>query len=230
MDRISVRQALPQLMKSGLKLPYGVWPVGNYDAHPDDFDKATWLAYAWNPPTGYDEQDPDGSPKPSWAEMLLALRELLEVDVYVNRAIRAMEEGPRLDWPKTSPTEVRRQMTDLSPINHGGDDIYVGQGLDHMTGLIQLAADADLAGRKLPHIVMRNASQNRVSIHTQGQVRRILGPIAKRENTVESAHNILVERFQGLLTTAQDMAEQLDTRAAAAGGRERPRRKLRRAA
>ena len=90
------------------------------------------------------------------------------------------------------PDTVRRQLTDDLPLE--GLDIHVGP-IDRMTGLIQIVENANEAGNDIPHIVMRSGLHRQMSIHTQSGIRPVLYATAHRKNAVESAHNVVMDRY-----------------------------------
>ena len=196
----SIHELLINMQDSlGLVLPHGVLPQieGNTES--------VWNAYQWNPPEGYDDPDPEASPKPTWAEMLEAERKI----ILIGRAQRAEWAIPELSTHRTA-------LTDAATIEHEGESLYVGAGLDHMTGLLQMVEQANDAGDFCPHIVMRDGEQNVKRIYRGAQVREILKTTAARENMVESAHNIVMAGYHTQAKTRDDDTQSLDDRETAA--------------
>ena len=121
----------------GLILPHGIRPGGLRPNHSESYprnpaaDKATWDAYQWNPPQyaheGWQTVDPDASPKPTYADLLRALT-LHNAERNVEWAEAAMIDS----------AEYRAELTDKDVLPVGGDVVRVNDGLDHMTGLLQM--------------------------------------------------------------------------------------------
>lgn len=181
---------------------------GNYPFDASNWDSFVWELYEWG-----DQIDPNdiyagwhrlAVPRPSWAEVEAAIRKLA-----IFEATQTAEEQMRFSHT------VRGKLTDASALPDLG--IHVGAGLDHMTGLADMARAAALAGVRLPHIVMRDAAQKRVSVHTTAQLEEILEATRRRENVVESAHNAVMERYHEQARIRDDDSADLDAREAAAG-------------
>lgn len=195
----------------GIALPFGLTPGDRPfadGARIDVFaDEATWHAYKWNPPeymaAQYPDADPDASPKPTWEE-LRSLRRRSE--------LRADESDHIIG---RASHRVRSALTDAAHLPRP-IAVYIGEGLDHMTGLARLAAAADRAGAQLPHIVMRDTAEKRVSLHRTGPLAEVLDAAAARENLVESAHNALMEDYHAQAAIRDDETAELDAREAAA--------------
>lgn len=92
----------------------------------------------------------------------------------------------------------------------------MGDGLDHMTGLLQMVEQANIAGDLIPHIVLRDSNNKSKSIHTQEQIRQVLEVVAERENRVESAHNTVMQGYQEIASIRDDESKTLDDREKAA--------------
>ena len=196
----------------GLRVPYGQTPGGHnrltYGEQNPGEDEATWNAYHWNPPdySEFTEPDPSAGSKPTWAELVEAYRKA----VLQGQA----EQANKLTIPTLS--THRSALTDAATIEHEGESLYVGAGLDHMTGLLQMAEQADAAGDFCPHIVMRDGEQNVKRIYRGTQVRQILKTTAARENMVESAHNIVMAGYHTQAKIRDDDTQALDDRETAA--------------
>ncbi len=202
--------------EAGVAIPYGLKPAGAPGGRVNVIaDEAAWDAYQWNPPESwvhkYPEPDPNASPKPSWNTVIEAIRRG-RIWSSGETAYEALNYG----LGEFSPDEIRRQMTDADALSVGRLSVYVGAGLDHMTGLLQMVEQAAQAGARLPHIVMRDGDQKRRHIHTQGEIRAILDATAERENVVESAHNSVLDRYHAQARIRDDEAQALDDREAAA--------------
>ena len=206
-DTIDVVVAIEWL---GINSPYG---LGAYKfIEPDTFDtnfsEQEWDNYQWNPPqySDYTDPDPSADAKPAWAELFEASRkhELNEQASASDREIKYNLSGHRT------------ALTDAATIEHEGESLYVGAGLDHMTGLLQMVEQANDAGDFCPHIVMRDGEQNVKRIYRGTQVREILKTTAARENMVESAHNIVMAGYHTQAKIRDDDTQSLDDRETAA--------------
>ena len=170
-----------------------------------EFTQAEWEAYSWNPPDGIDEPDPAASRKPTWDEMVTGYRHtVLNGHKFLHQ------------YPISQLSKHRTALTDAATIEHEGESLYVGAGLDHMTGLLQMVEQANDAGELCPHIVMRDGDQNVKRIWRGSQVRDILKTTAARENAVESAHNIIMAEYHSQAKIRDDDTQALDDREAAA--------------
>ena len=212
-QEISASQIIGYL---NLKVPYGI-DIIRPNASRDErskFTEAQWDAFAWNPPDGYQHPDPDASPKPTWDELVAGDRNI-SISSSINNVWYELRIGP--DYiPGYGASKVRRELTDETAIKHGDTDVHVGQGMDHLTGLIHLTGDADLAGCVVPPMIMRDKNQRSLNVHTQAEIKMILGAVSRRENTVESAHNKLMERLNSYIDIAEDESQSLDDRELAA--------------
>ena len=193
----------------GLKVPYGIAPAKRPDETTFDtiFSEVEWGNYSWNPPpnSGYDDPDPDASPKPTWAALLEAVR-------YAD----LVEKSSLSDLSISDLTAHRTALTDAATIEHEDESLYVGAGLDHMTGLLQMVEQANDAGERIPHIAMRDGDHNVKYIYRGSQVREILKTTALRENEVESAHNVVMAKYHTQAKIRDDDTQALDDREAAA--------------
>ena len=182
----------------------GTWPHQIRPAGPGIDTEAGWNAYRYNPPGGYYTDwdlpfDETAPPKPTWAELVDASRRgalmLSTADVYSIRERAAT---------------VRREVADAFAVK-----VHSDEGLDHMTGLLQMVEHANMAGNDIPHIVLRDSHGTRMSIHTQDHIRDVLSEVAARENKIESAHNAVMARFQTWISLRDDESQTLDVREAA---------------
>ena len=191
----------------GLKIPHDTLTIKMKEVETEE----DWDSYQWNPPDvpsdhpDYGVTDPDAMPKPTWAELLDAIRG----GVLQEKALIAMHVIPTLSTHRTA-------LTDAATIEHDGESLYVGAGLDHMTGLLQMVEQANDAGELCPHIVMRDGDQNVKRIWRGSQVRDILKTTAARENAVESAHNVIMAEYHAQAKIRDDDTQALDDREAAA--------------
>ena len=192
------------LSGKGVKFPYDlqIWRDG-----PQEWSKSEWDAYQWNPPQYGEYTDPDtsASPKPTWEEMVFGQR---QYDLIAQKFAHGYAI-PTLSQHRTA-------LTDAATIEHDGESLYVGAGLDHMTGLLQMVEQANDAGERIPHIAMRDGDHNVKYIYRGSQVREILKTTALRENAVESSHNVIMAEYHAQARIRDDDTQSLDDREAAA--------------
>ena len=204
-DTIQVSYAFLWLERQGIRYPYGVGvSINNHDVI--DITEEQWDAYVWNPPQArpsHTTPDPDASPKPTWEEL---------VNADANTRLRLSAEDAEYNLGKGQ--EGKQRLTDLAALPDL--DIYVGAGLDHMTGLLQIVENANEAGGDCPHIVMRNGDNETISVHRQAVIREILSATAARENLVESAHNAVMNGYHRHAKIRDDLTQPLDDRKTAA--------------
>ena len=196
---------------NNLMSPYGVRldQTEEFLSEVGSIDKIRWEGYQWNPPQyapEYTEPDPNASPKPTWEELLEAER---VYNLHRQKLVADEQIIPTLSTHRTA-------LTDAATIEHEGESLYVGAGLDHMTGLLQMVEQANDAGELCPHIVMRDGDQNVKRIWRGSQVRDILKTTAARENAVESAHNIIMAEYHAQAKIRDDDTQALDDREVAA--------------
>ena len=127
--------------------------------------------------------DPDAMPKPTWAELEAAL-------VLVNQINKFHDLNESTDHHGSADT-TKRKLTDKSVIEALGKT-HVGDGLDHMTGLLQMVEQSNIGGATMPVIELRDDKHKPKKIYEQSKVRALLDEVAKRENIVESAHNRII--------------------------------------
>ncbi len=191
----------------GLKVPYGEHRILTPET---SMTEEGWGKYQWNPPPLYADRyiapDPDASPKPGWPDLVKWWR-VSKIDA---------KYGDSVHYLRVAADPTRRQITDQAKLDVGGRSVHVGDGLDHMTGLLQMAEQATAAGSTLPHIVLRDGDQLKRSVHRQSEIRTILEATARRENVVESAHNAVLARYHALERIKDDETESLDDRENAA--------------
>ena len=192
--------------QSGVIFPYSLTP--SHGTHFSDiFTESQWNSYQWNPPgnSEFTEPDPEASVKPTWEE---------SVEAYRTDRLNLAKQTERY---RLEPLSTHRTaLTDAATIEHEGESLYVGAGLDHMTGLLQMVEQANDAGELCPHVVMRDGDQNVKRIWRGSQVRDILKTTAARENAVESAHNIIMAEYHAQAKIRDDDTQTLDDREAAA--------------
>ena len=204
----------------GVVTPYG---YNNYEMFsdngkllPDDVSEKQWNNYSWNPPEmltsrnprheGEDTApDPDASPKPDWETIVKGNR------LYELGQIKLVEP-----YALQHTGSHRAAITDAATIEHEGESLYVGAGLDHMTGLLQMVEQANDAGEVTPHVVMRDGDHQVKRLWRGSQVREVLKTTAARENAVESAHNIVMAEYHEQAKIRDDETQSLDDRETAA--------------
>ena len=209
---IDMTKALDWFIISGNKIPYNILFGSYYEVKTEQ----DWIDFAWNDPvnfnTDFTEPDPNASPKPTWADLVAA-----EINYGFYERKQVAETTINGDGYGIVPlSQHRRALTDAATIEHEGESLYVGAGLDHMTGLLQMAEQADAAGDFCPHIVMRDGEQNVRRIYRGTQVREILKTTAARENMVESAHNIVMAGYHTQANIRDDDTQTVDDRERAA--------------
>ena len=212
----------------------GNWPFPGialpFDLHPrragvptDErawFSESEWEAYPWNPlPAHMDElrfnryphrqfrrdlgrgaADPDASPKPTWEK-------LLEITVYYagrRHRIAEVSAGFR---------EALSRITDSESLTVGGDELVIGEGIDHLTGLIHLFGTAAVAGHRLPPVSLREVGGRVKSVWSHAEIQEILDAAAARENTVETVHNDLVSELYARERQVDDTSKTMRERA-----------------
>ena len=216
--------AWQQFLREGNNPPHVGNTPGRRGGGASDVDvystRARWDAYIWNPPEelwpGYLRGpedppewamiDPKASPKPTYDELKALARRWHLTNEYVEAVI----------WFRNGhDNAVRQRLTDRTlPIE--GKTLYVGDGLDHMAGLIYLAEAANLAGHAIPPIVLRDGDHNTVHRWLQSDIRSMLKQLVDRENRVESSHNIIIGEYHRQAAIRDDATATLDAREAAA--------------
>ena len=117
----------------GLVLPHNIPPDISVNT------EVLWENYPWNPLEGFDEPDPNGSPKPTWDKIVFASRNAEIAD-------QALNAG----YIISDLSQHRTALTDAATIEHEGESLYVGSGLDHMTGLLQMVEQPMMPGNLAP--------------------------------------------------------------------------------
>lgn len=152
----------------------------------------------WNPPgfggnSGGLEKESNVSPKPTWQEMVDAYySSLLGTDNYT-------EDDHQIGERSRVNQRTKDALAD-KPI----DNVHVGAGLMHMSGLAHMVESANIAGNSINHMVMRTEDGKLTHIYTQKEMREILGKLAERENIIESAHNAIMQKHQVLLAKSMN--------------------------
>ena len=177
--------------------------------------EAEWNNYVYNPPQFFVHPEPlefddraDVRTKPTWDELQHAFADALaEEKIHSGRWV-ARDKLIAVDG-------VRARLTDHTPVSVEGRDMHVGEGINHMVGLIQLAETATSAGGVLPHVVLRDATHQVRSIWLNSDIRSLIQALAERENRVESAHNAAIGRYHTLVAIRDDETRSLAARAEA---------------
>ena len=198
-------------LEEGLRLPYNVSP--SY-SHVDTLEK--WESLQWNPPHGshFTDPDPNASPKPSWDDILRGAK-IYEIDRI--RYWSDLEFEPDFsDQINENITQIRRRLAGSDFIKVDESDIHVHGGIDRMTGLIHMVESATQAGAVIPHVAMRDEENNLLSFFTQSQIRPILQAVALRTNVVESAHNVVVNKYRKIAEIRDNKKANIDKRLEAA--------------
>ena len=179
-----------------------------------DFTKAQWEQLQWNPPAALVAQnkrqgvettdpDPDATPlRPSWETV---------VKGHWHYLLGQAAHSRGYNFSQASRNHLRAT-TDDAPIEAGEAKVQLGDGINHMTGLVHVADAAAQAGARVPAIVMRQPDGSPLRLHTQREVRALLGAVADRENRIESAHNLVAGEFARLAAIADDAGQDLADR------------------
>ena len=126
-----------------------------------------------------------------------------------------VQDGHHEGWVKDMTRMGRAQLTESVLNLPGGAKRNVGEGINHMTGLLQMVEQANSAGHNLPHIALRDGDNRVVPVHLQSEVRDILVALTERENRIESAHNALMEEYWRFDAVRADETRTVDERYAA---------------
>lgn len=224
MEIINFSEAITEIAREtpNLKWPHNTTPFSReeyiggavrygivYDA-PDN--EKEWLDYDYNPPEFMPNKFPeaDGSdnlrPKPTWEQIRHASR-LAALRTATWRTEYAIEDNV---------PAARKKLSDETPLTHGDSNFHLGDGINHMTGLLQMVEQANAAGAPLPHIVLRTADHAETPMFTREDTRAFLAAVAARENAVESAHNLLMSRYHAFAKIRDDESNDLTDRESAA--------------
>jgi len=185
-----------------LLIPYGFLP-GSQNLlvypHVELGNESAWQEYQWNPPqySHYTGPDTGASEKPSWNNIILAWKNQ-QIDDLKEQTENLLERTVQYFGDAPPPHVVRQNITDTDTINIDGVETHVHGGLDRMTALVNMVEDANEANIHIPHIVMRDESNQPIQIHTQSEIRKILQAISLRKNKVESAHNLVMQQYQAI--------------------------------
>ena len=145
-------------------------------------DKAYWESASWNPLPGYTFVDPNAGEKPTWDELVQAYKAYV-----VERGLHPGAESRQ---------EIERIRSDAASAPTLSDVVYVGDGLEHMPGLIHLLDAAGNAGRNMPLVVMRDPDDHSAkTMYLQREARELISSLATHRNLVESAYNSIFEEF-----------------------------------
>lgn len=200
----SIRPDVPQSPKPKQEHGSGILTTGLYIDVPDGWTEdwpgtACWMIKRWVmrvPPSLGISTDPAAMEKPSWDEMVDTLKLLNIQDEYYD-VRRSHDHVITAD-------ETKRQITDRSLLAALSGQIYVGGGLDHMTGLLQMVEQATEAGARMPPVELRDEQHRPKMVYRQSQVRELLAKVAERENVVESAHNRIIRQIIDKWNAAED--------------------------
>ena len=112
-----------------LKIPHGEFPEG-----PENWDQAWWDSYRWNPLQGSanTDVDPNASPKPTWDSLIVAVRGMEET----GRDLHLYEVSTPWGF-KDAIDRQRAEVKESIDVVVGGVGHHVGEGINHLTGLIQ---------------------------------------------------------------------------------------------
>ena len=140
--------------------------------------------------------DPAAMKKPTWQELVDTVTLLDQQDEYYQ--LRREHDH------ETEADAVKRRITDKALLDVLGGLTYVGDGLDHMTGLLQMVEQATMAGAALPLIELRDENHNLKKYHLQSQLRKLLVRTSERENVVECCHNRVIKPIIDKWKAAED--------------------------
>ncbi len=220
-----LRDAICKIAKEEVWLSFKRdWCYADHPGHPD-IDEAFWNEL---------QTSSNWARKPSWDEIVTAHIELTPryINKYINGAEdRSGEDG--MDIPDVSGNrkpldtpnlvDVTRRLNWVAneragaPVDHTSFDeqVHVGRGVDHMTGIIQLAENATIAGEYMPRAIVRDAALQNVVLHTDGEARELVNLASHQKNRAESAKNLIRNRLDALVEVMQDENGGLDATATA---------------
>lgn len=170
-----------------------------------------WETTGWNPVPGGSEIQHAVPPQPTW-------QELVRFERGYRLELRLASRPREGRGPHSSLAELREDAkahVGDAAVELGGVATHVGTGLEHMTGLMHLVEDGNLAGNHLPPVRLRDAQHAPRDVWLVSDVRALLGAVAERENRMESAHNVLVRKRTQNVAIAIDETATLDAREAA---------------
>ena len=193
----------------GLSLPHGFNPGASFPTPVTE--KSHWDAYQWNPPehsTLADHQTPDlhASPKPTWDELLAAQEAITSAELRgdTDRILQYTVEN------------TRRKITENVAVKVGDRSIHVGEGIDHMTALLQMVEHANEAGARIPKVSLRDENHELKDHWTQSALRDVLQAVTARENAVENAHNKVMADYHRSAKVRDDPEQPIRERLIAA--------------
>ena len=147
------------------------------------------------------QPDADAMEKPTWEEMDKAIK-----TVHIINDHKAIDQKW---WHAVEHRDrIRRDITDNSLIAHSLGRTYVGEGLDHMTGILQAVEQSTQGGQILGPIILRDDQHVSKSLWLQGQARDLLNEVARRENVTESAHNKIIKPIKDAWAQASDESKE----------------------
>ena len=176
------------------------WPVGGntiswgYITHYRDLSsRALWDAYIWNPPQYVNAEgspylltfDTNAGPKLTWEEIVASWvaynQEQLEKEY--TRAQRNI-------------TSTGNDLANVG-IQHEAETIYVGEGIDRMSGLDYIHSHSGEAGKNFSQVVLRNEERTGVvNILIRDDLAKILSRVTYQRNLAEGAKNIIASKIQ----------------------------------
>lgn len=160
----------------------------------DTINQNDWNNFDWNDVAKKQKLYVYKQEKPTWDELVEAhYAILLESDETDEHTIYERE---RVN------TRTREALAD-DTVLYEEDGVYVGKGLSHMTGLAHLVESANIAGSSIFPILMRSDEEIK-TLFTQREIRSILLSLAERENMIESAHNVVMQKHYKLMSVSED--------------------------
>ena len=219
MNRIARIEGNETQSADGMVWPHDWNPAWNRDPReshvrlipfPGEITEETWNAHGYNPPAHMSEWFPEADerenvrPKPTWAEIIIAFRDS-----------KLKSASAILELYKDQIDEHRKAVTDETALEIGAKLVHIGDGINHMTGLMHMNEQGTAAGRSVPRVTMRLSSGEGVTLYSQRAIGAVLDRAADRENAVESAHNVLMGRYLAQAAIRDDTDRSLDDREAA---------------
>ena len=209
-------RAIYYLVAQGLRLPHGQIPWKKYRT------KAEWDTLQWNPPQymerRFPEADPNASTKPTWDEVWDALRAWLVEDGVVQTLHNASGQA----------TFVINRLAD-SHVQAKGRSIYVGKGIDAMSGLVHLHSKSGDPGEHLPSVVMRDQeSAASIRLWRRRDLDDMMERVTENRNLGESAKNqvlsevsVFVQKANAAMAQYRDKTRTAEQRQASLAEAER---------
>ena len=174
--------------------------VGAYSENAKDFGHHEYFNFPDSlRPIGeskYREADPNASDKPTWAELNYAYASWV-----IDRQARKQDAFNR------AVIDAREKSDALRNVTLGGEDLHAGTGIDHMTGLVHMAARSTNAGIAPPLVVMRDHKGGSRNVWLASERDELLDDAMKRRNVEESARNVVSTELAQLYAVRDSRTE-----------------------